>query len=48
MEEALRGSRDLVTDLTEQVPGVVYQYRLYPDGRSASRTRVRAWSTSTK
>jgi len=33
-EEALRSSRDMLARLTDQVPGVVYQYRLYPDGRS--------------
>ena len=31
---ALQRSHDLITKLTAQVPGVVYQYRLYPDGRS--------------
>lgn len=25
----------MLTNFTAQVPGVVYQYRLYPDGRSA-------------
>jgi PAS domain S-box-containing protein len=34
-EEELQKSYDLLTKLTNQVPGVVYQYRLYPDGRSA-------------
>ncbi|MBN2429681.1 MAG: PAS domain S-box protein [Deltaproteobacteria bacterium] len=33
-EEALRESYYLLANLAEQVPGVVYQYRLYPDGRS--------------
>ena len=33
-EEALKKSYELRNKLTEQVPGVVYQYRLYPDGRS--------------
>ncbi len=33
-EEALFKSRDLLIKLTDQVPGVVYQYRLYPDGSS--------------
>lgn len=33
--EELRRSYDLLNNLTEQVPGVVYQYRQYPDGRSA-------------
>ncbi len=34
MEAALIESHELLTRLAEQVPGVVYQYRLYPDGRS--------------
>ena len=34
-EEALRESYDMIANLTAQVPGVVYQYRLYPDGSSA-------------
>lgn len=34
-EKALRESRDLLSNLAQLVPGVVYQYRLYPDGRSA-------------
>jgi PAS domain S-box-containing protein len=33
-ETALRESRDMIVKITDQVPGVVYQYRLYPDGRS--------------
>ena len=33
MEDELRDSRDMLIGLTNQVPGVVYQYRLYPDGR---------------
>jgi|GEM_PF-2290770 len=33
-EEALEKSHDLLYRLSEQVPGVIYQYRLYPDGRS--------------
>lgn len=33
-EEALKHSHELLLNLTEQVPGVVYQYRLFPDGRS--------------
>lgn len=28
-------SREMLAKLTEQVPGVVYQYRLYPDGSSS-------------
>jgi len=31
---ALSRSHDLLAHLSEQVPGVVYQYLLYPDGRS--------------
>ncbi|MCZ7557845.1 MAG: PAS domain S-box protein [Bacteroidia bacterium] len=34
-EAALRESYNMLDKLTAQVPGVVYQYRLYPDGRSA-------------
>jgi PAS domain S-box-containing protein len=34
IESALRESSDLILRLTAQVPGVVYMYRLYPDGRS--------------
>jgi PAS domain S-box-containing protein len=34
-EVALAKSYDLLTNLARLVPGVVYQYRLYPDGRSA-------------
>lgn len=34
MERELVKSHELLTGLTEQVPGVVYQYRLYADGRS--------------
>jgi PAS domain S-box-containing protein len=34
-ELKLQRSFDLLKNLTAQVPGVVYQYRLYPDGRSA-------------
>jgi PAS domain S-box-containing protein/putative nucleotidyltransferase with HDIG domain len=34
-EEALRESYDMIANLTDQVPGVVYQYRLNPDGSSA-------------
>jgi PAS domain S-box-containing protein len=33
--EALAGTRDMIVNLTNLVPGVVYQYRLYPDGSSA-------------
>ncbi|HBL76954.1 MAG: hypothetical protein A2W90_00690 [Bacteroidetes bacterium GWF2_42_66] len=33
-EEALIKSYELLTKLAEQVPGVIYQYRLYPDGKS--------------
>ena len=31
---ALQQSHDMIAKLTAQVPGVVYQYRLYSDGRS--------------
>jgi len=34
-EEALREGHDMLVNLTDQVPGVVYTYRLYPDGSSA-------------
>lgn len=34
-EEALVQNRDLLANLARLVPGVIYQYRLYPDGRSA-------------
>ena len=34
-QEALEQSHDLLSNLARLVPGVVYQYRLYPDGRSA-------------
>ena len=34
-EEKLKQSHDLITNLARLVPGVIYQYRLYPDGRSA-------------
>lgn len=34
-EKSLAQSYALLTNLTRQVPGVVYQYRLYPDGRSS-------------
>jgi len=34
-EEELAQSHDLLANLARLVPGVVYQYRLYPDGRSA-------------
>jgi PAS domain S-box-containing protein len=35
VEEKLAQSHDLLTNLARLVPGVVYQYRLYPDGSSA-------------
>jgi diguanylate cyclase (GGDEF)-like protein/PAS domain S-box-containing protein len=35
LTEELRQSHELLKDLSEQVPGVLFQYRLYPDGRSA-------------
>ncbi len=34
-EQALKESHDMVLKLTAQVPGVVYQYRWFPDGRSS-------------
>ncbi|MEI7483412.1 MAG: PAS domain S-box protein [Ignavibacteriota bacterium] len=33
-EEELNRSHEMLLKLTSQVPGVVYQYRLYPDGHS--------------
>jgi len=33
-DEALQQSHDVLYKLAEQVPGVIYQYRLYPDGSS--------------
>jgi PAS domain S-box-containing protein len=33
-EDLLEQSHKLLFKLSEQVPGVIYQYRLYPDGRS--------------
>jgi len=33
--EELQQSHAMIVKLTAQVPGVVYQYRLYPDGRSS-------------
>ncbi len=34
IEESLNKQHELLTRVAEYVPGVVYQYRLYPDGRS--------------
>ncbi|MEI6436930.1 MAG: response regulator, partial [Bacteroidota bacterium] len=34
-EKTLAQSRDMLVNLARMVPGVIYQYRLYPDGRSA-------------
>lgn len=34
-EEASAQSNELLTNLARLVPGVIYQYRLYPDGKSA-------------
>lgn len=34
-EQALKESYEMLFNLTERVPGVVYQYRLWPDGHSA-------------
>ncbi len=33
-EEELEQSHHLLAGLSQQVPGLIYQYRLYPDGRS--------------
>lgn len=33
-EKKAKSTHDLLVKLAKQVPGVVYQYRLYPDGRS--------------
>jgi len=35
VEAQLKESSDMLAKLSAQVPGVIYQYRLYPDGRSA-------------
>jgi len=35
VEKELLQSHDLLANLARLVPGVIYQYRLYPDGRSA-------------
>jgi PAS domain S-box-containing protein len=35
VENKARQSHDLLANLTRLVPGVVYQYQLFPDGRSA-------------
>jgi PAS domain S-box-containing protein len=34
-ERALKESHEMVLKLTAQIPGVVYQYRTFPDGRSS-------------
>ncbi|GAB4270963.1 MAG: hypothetical protein Kow0065_20680 [Methylomicrobium sp.] len=34
LEAELRQSHELLHKLSEQVPGVIYQYRLYPDGKA--------------
>lgn len=34
MEQRLRDRNEMLRKISEQVPGVVYQYRLYPDGRA--------------
>lgn len=34
-EHKARQSHDLLTNLAQMMPGVVYQYRIFPDGRSA-------------
>ncbi|WP_006788726.1 PAS domain S-box protein [Thiorhodospira sibirica] len=33
MENALRDSHELLTELSRQVPGVIYRYQYFPDGR---------------
>lgn len=35
LERDLQRSHDLLSKLAVQVPGVIYQFRLYPDGRSS-------------
>lgn len=35
LEQTKREAYDLLKNLSSQVPGVIYQYRLYPDGRTA-------------
>lgn len=35
IEEKLNNSFNLLKNLALQVPGVIYQYRLYPDGKSS-------------
>jgi PAS domain S-box-containing protein len=35
LEASTRKAYELIKNLAAQVPGVIYQYRLYPDGRSA-------------
>jgi diguanylate cyclase (GGDEF)-like protein/PAS domain S-box-containing protein len=34
LQKALQEGHDLLAKLSQQVPGVIYQYRLYPDGRT--------------
>jgi diguanylate cyclase (GGDEF)-like protein/PAS domain S-box-containing protein len=34
LQERLRQSHDLLQNLSAQVPGLIYQYQLFPDGRS--------------
>lgn len=34
LAERLQRSHDLLVDLSEQIPGFLYQYRLFPDGHS--------------
>lgn len=34
LQKALQEGHDLLARLSQQVPGVIYQYRLYPDGHS--------------
>lgn len=34
VERALQRSHELLNDLSEQIPGVIYQFRMFPDGRA--------------
>jgi PAS domain S-box-containing protein len=34
LEEKLQKSHDLLTTLSRQIPGMIYQFQLFPDGRS--------------
>ncbi|UUZ50387.1 hypothetical protein LP420_11135 [Massilia sp. B-10] len=35
LSEELRRSAELLTHLTDEVPGLVYQYRQWPDGSAS-------------